>query len=270
MATRNLNAPAIFAENAETVIPENPSGDVAYRDIALTEAEQKIGFMYNKVVQSSKLMNQYFYLLTSFLKEIETCGVLAWSENADYVSGAVVVASDNEIYIATVNNNNVNPLTDPAVWIKISDIAKQIYILQDLSNASKTGVGSTIATNNAPTLLNPTCTTQPAGTSNTSMASTEFVQNAVNNSGGSGTVYKYYLHRMYPSDFNGTIKPFTDISVSTLKIPNVPIISSSAGDLVDLDVSDADGVRVTSIIQNPYTPAGGNQGLTVVVEVRYD
>ena len=189
MATRDLNAPPIFAENAETTIPENPDGGTAYRDTTLTPREQQLGILYNKIVGSSSLMNQYFYEITSFLDEVERSGVLAWSGDADYPVDALVVASDNNIYIAKTASTNLNPLSNPAAWGNINDIAAQDYILEDLSNAVKTGTGNTIATNNEPQLINPDVTTQPAGTSSTKAASCEFVTRAFS----ARVAQKYYI-----------------------------------------------------------------------------
>ncbi len=176
---RTEQSPPIPALNAETVIPaEKITGD-SYRDVTLTTAEIETGFKYNDLVDESKLINQYRYLMAQYMAEIESSGVLAWSPNSQYLKNGLAVASDNKLYRALQPNTGVNPLSDPATWQSLDSVFADDYILDDLSNANTTGTGNTIVVDDAPELINPNVGTQPSGTNNDLAASTAFVKNAL-------------------------------------------------------------------------------------------
>lgn len=176
---RTEQSPPIPALNAETVIPaEKITGD-SYRDVTLTTAEIETGFKYNDLVDESKLINQYRYLMAQYMAEVESSGVLPWSPNSQYLKNGLATASDNKLYRALQPNTNVNPLSDPTTWQSLDSVFADDYILDDLSNANTTGTGTTIVVDDAPELINPIVGTQPNGTNNDLAASTAFVKNAL-------------------------------------------------------------------------------------------
>ena len=69
-----------------------------------------------------KVMNQVLLEITSFLNDIGTMGVLTWHTSQSYVQGALVVGSDNNVYVAVQDNSGVDPTTDTmrASWTTLA------------------------------------------------------------------------------------------------------------------------------------------------------
>ena len=171
----------IFAENAETVIPDPQQIGQSYRNINFTPSQQEGGFDFSSSAPSADY-NQLEFLISQFADLIKRSGVLAWSELTNYSDGAVVVGVDDKIYQSLISDNlNNNPASSPSQWQSINDliVSQGPFLRKDLSNAVITGTGTTLITSDQPSTINPDVGTQPAGTSNTLAASTEFVQNAV-------------------------------------------------------------------------------------------
>ncbi len=170
-----------FAELADTAVTKNPITGKSYRDEALTDAEISFGNRYNpgNPVNFAQIINEYRYRLGGLLKLINNTGILPYNAEISYSVGAIVTKNQN-IFTSLINGNiNNNPESSPAAWESIVDFLADEFVRVDLSNVTTSGSGQTIVLQDSADLLNPTCTTQPAGTSNTLAASTEFVQNAV-------------------------------------------------------------------------------------------
>ena len=170
-----------FAELADTAVTKNPITGKSYRDEALTDAEISFGNRYNpgNPVNFAQIINEDRYRLGGLLKLINHTGILPYNAEISYSVGAIVTKNQN-IFTSLINGNiNNSPESSPAAWESIVDFLADEFVRVDLSNVTTSGSGQTIVLQDGADLLNPTCTTQPAGTSNALAASTEFVQNAV-------------------------------------------------------------------------------------------
>lgn len=110
--TRDYNVPGIFADDATTTIPASPATGTSYRDDTIPVTEYTEGWPYNELVDSSHF-NQIMYNYSSVLQEVDTQGLLGWTNQNDYGVSALVRGSDGEIYISTAVNGPGTGVIDP-------------------------------------------------------------------------------------------------------------------------------------------------------------
>lgn len=111
MPNRTIVLPGVWARDA-TDVPVTPIALTTYRDTALSEAAMLSAWPYTAVVNSATF-NEMLLRLTFLMKELETNGVLTYSELNDYVVGAVAKGTDNQIYQAGVVNGPGSSIVDP-------------------------------------------------------------------------------------------------------------------------------------------------------------
>ena len=109
-----------WADGAETTIPFPPETGTAYRNPNVNLSEWRAGHPFEAIVDSSK-WNQLFYLLTAMVSAIEKNGILAWSQNTDYLVDAVAMGTNGILYQAKLasgpsGGSAREPSANPTYW----------------------------------------------------------------------------------------------------------------------------------------------------------
>ena len=109
---RTVTIKNIFAENANTTIPNPPVSDVSYRNTTVTAAEIGEGWPYKKIVDSAKF-NEAMYEYTTICKQLEKYGFLPWCADTDYPAGGCALGTDGNVYQAKVATGPSSTAADP-------------------------------------------------------------------------------------------------------------------------------------------------------------
>ncbi|MPW31988.1 hypothetical protein F9L16_23870, partial [Agarivorans sp. B2Z047] len=111
--TRNYKTLRPWAEDAEISIPEGGAvPGTSYRNTETTDNQSATGQAFKRALESGSF-NQIFHLATKLVKDIETTGLLGWTNLIDYPVGAFVRGSDGRIYqAAEVSGPGTTPI-DP-------------------------------------------------------------------------------------------------------------------------------------------------------------
>jgi len=96
---RDTKITGVFAETANTTIPDTPVTGASYRDIGMSKAEANKGFAYKEIVDSSKF-NQALYEYSKITSYIEKYGFVPWSALTDYEAGSKCLGTDGNVYNA--------------------------------------------------------------------------------------------------------------------------------------------------------------------------
>ena len=116
---RTVTIEGIFAEDALTDIPQQPTPGISYRNTALSSTVIAEGWPFKEIVNSSDL-NQVLYVQTSLQKMNEQYGFLIWSSQTEYKAGGVCLGLDGTLYQAITDNTAQNPSTSPGYWRKFT------------------------------------------------------------------------------------------------------------------------------------------------------
>lgn len=109
---RTITLKGVFAENAQTNIPQTPVQGVSYRDTNTSASEIKNGWPFKEIVDSAKF-NQYNFELSTIMKLFEKYGFLPWSNLTDYEKGSVCLGSNGILYQANQNTGPSSTSFDP-------------------------------------------------------------------------------------------------------------------------------------------------------------
>jgi hypothetical protein len=109
---RTAGAPAIFAAGATTTIPDSPTPGVVYRN---PSADGNAGWGFSTIVASEKF-NQYLFELAAVVKAVDQWGILPWCATTAYLTSALVMGTDANIYQALAGSTNQDPTTSPTYW----------------------------------------------------------------------------------------------------------------------------------------------------------
>lgn len=116
----NTRLNSIWAENAVTNIPDVPVTGTAYRDESYAD-NYADGQQYDSIYNSARY-NQFFYQVSSLLKELSEQGLLQWVSGQAYQSRAVVF-HDNNVFIALREiPATEEPVPEPGkstAWLKL-------------------------------------------------------------------------------------------------------------------------------------------------------
>lgn len=97
MAEKSIRLNSVWAKDAVTNIPDVPVTGTAYRDESFNDNYNE-GQQYDSIYNSAKY-NQFFYQVSSLLKELGEQGLLQFVEGQHYQSRAVVFYG-NSVFIA--------------------------------------------------------------------------------------------------------------------------------------------------------------------------
>lgn len=124
MANRSVKIPGIWANGGTTTIPPSPIPNTTYRDATITSTDSDEGFPYAKIVDSATF-NQYMWLLSTLISQIEAQGVLSWEPTQQYLvaNGSVVLGSDGKLYLSIADSLNNDPTASPTKWQLFGAIA---------------------------------------------------------------------------------------------------------------------------------------------------
>lgn len=159
-STRNFKILKPWASDAETVVPaEGATSGVAYRITETDNDDSGQGFKFKRALDSGSF-NQTMYLITKLTSEIESTGILGWSDLIDYPAGAFARGSDGSVYYATDVNGLTGVIVDP-----VGDITgtwKPLSIVPvSLTGANTASVGSIVTPDNSASAI--TINLQTAG-----------------------------------------------------------------------------------------------------------
>lgn len=125
-STRDFKSLGIWAEDANTVIPEDPVDGTAYRNTEYTKVENEAGDAYDTKPDSADF-NQKMFVITSFIDMLDTHGIVGWSDEVDYTVPAVVWASDSKFYMALLasgpSTTVKDPISNPTYWELVESAA---------------------------------------------------------------------------------------------------------------------------------------------------
>ncbi len=131
LTPRNFTQPSVFAENAQTVIPENPIPGVSYRDPNINPATYSNGQAFD-FMADSKIFNQLIYSTSASSIEGEKFGFYRWSPLTNYVIGSNVTGTDGILYFAiresgpATSSGPMDPLTTEGFWNSLPNYIKGI------------------------------------------------------------------------------------------------------------------------------------------------
>lgn len=138
---------AIFAQNANTVIPGSPVPGTAYRNTAILESVIENGWNYFNPVDGAGF-NEILYRIAALLSAVEMEGMLEWSALTNYAVGTYTRGStDNKIYQAlqasgpdeVAGTKDPDAGGNPAYWVDYAaDIAAIIPVGSYLDLAMET------------------------------------------------------------------------------------------------------------------------------------
>lgn len=112
--------PAIWAETAETNIPQTPQTSITYRDESLGATLIEKAWPFDEIVES-KDFNQFLYLMSKIVKESEQKGIITWSNLITYDEKDWTRGSDGLVYQALQGSNlNQDPVSNPTFWVEIN------------------------------------------------------------------------------------------------------------------------------------------------------
>lgn len=109
---RTVTITGIFADNANTTIPENPVAGVSYRNTSMTASQIRDGWPFKTIVDSSNF-NQSMFEIFSISKQFEQYGFLPWSSLTDYPQGGFALGSDGLLYQAVQATGPSTTALDP-------------------------------------------------------------------------------------------------------------------------------------------------------------
>jgi len=112
---RTYTLPAVWAQNATTTVPGNPSTGTAYRysTVATYQAGQKF-----KNIFESASWNEMQYQVTGLNYTLERTGILPYSASNDYYTNGRCVWTNGRVYryIGTDGTNAGSPTAAPSYW----------------------------------------------------------------------------------------------------------------------------------------------------------
>ena len=118
---RNTYIPGIWAQNAQTTIPEPPVSGQSYRQATPSPDDWRFGQAYDRLADSARY-NELWYIITTLLQLLEQNGVLPYSQNTNYNTGALCIGTDNVIYQALQPsgpaNGGAQATNNTAYWKK--------------------------------------------------------------------------------------------------------------------------------------------------------
>ena len=118
---RTTNVPAVWAENAQTTIPNPPVSGQSYRQPAPSPDDWKFGQAYDKIADSARY-NAMWYIVTTLLQQLEQNGVLPYSQGTNYNTGALCLGTDNALYQSLKpsgpSQGGAQPTSNSNYWTK--------------------------------------------------------------------------------------------------------------------------------------------------------
>ena len=115
MDNRTIHLIEQWARTGQTTIPNPPLDGVTYRNEALDATKIVAGWPFNRIVTSED-HNQYMYLISSLLAQLEQVGILVWCATTSYLTGALAMGSDAQIYRALQGSLNQDPTSSSGYW----------------------------------------------------------------------------------------------------------------------------------------------------------
>lgn len=112
ITNRTVTIKSVFAENANTTIPNPPVSGTSYRNESTTATEMGNGWAYKNIVDSAKF-NEAMYEYSTITKLQEKYGFIPWSDLTDYEAGSVCLGSDGTVYQAKQNTGPSSTAYDP-------------------------------------------------------------------------------------------------------------------------------------------------------------
>jgi hypothetical protein len=112
MSNRTVDLPAIFGDNASTVIPTYPIPGTGYRKDGLVAADVLNGWLFDSVVDSS-VHNAVMYALTYLMQQVTQFGFVNWCSTTPYPAGSICRGSNGKIYTAGIDNLDADPVSAP-------------------------------------------------------------------------------------------------------------------------------------------------------------
>lgn len=109
---RTVTIKNIFAENANTTIPNPPVPGESYRNTSTTAVEIGEGWPFKEIVDSAKF-NESMYEYTTICKQLEEYGFLPWCADTDYPAGGCALGTDGNVYQAKVATGPSTTSFDP-------------------------------------------------------------------------------------------------------------------------------------------------------------
>jgi hypothetical protein len=116
----NTRLNSIWAENAVTNIPDVPVTGTAYRDESYAD-NYADGQQYDSIYNSARY-NQFFYQVSSLLKELSEQGLLQWVSGQAYQNRAVVFHNNNVFIALRDIPATEEPVPEPGTstaWLKL-------------------------------------------------------------------------------------------------------------------------------------------------------
>lgn len=134
----------IWASAAHTTIPTTPIAGEPYRNTAFSVADAANGWKYYRIVNSADF-NQFDYLMSTVLNEVEQQGLLKWSNLTDYpVGGLARDPDDGYVYEAIIasgpnSGGTRQPSLNIGTYWKIPDFLtiggyKTVFVSSDYSS----------------------------------------------------------------------------------------------------------------------------------------
>lgn len=243
VSTRNKHIPAVYADNAETVIPDEPVQGVAYRNVDLADEVTQLGLLYAKIVDSGDF-NQFLYNMSSVVQLVDQQGILGWSDKVTYGLSSIVRGSDGVFYVSQSVNGpgQIAGVRDPSTSAHVPDY--WVTLAQDLGVGTGTIDLSANKTANAVTIVNSS-----GANAQITSATSEFA-------GVMGTDDKVKLDGIEPNAQKnvtptvGIIHRSSDVQISLNNAQEIGTIGLVAANRAGLMAKD-DKVKLDNI------PAGG-------------
>ena len=116
MDNRTIHLIEQWARTGQTTIPNPPLDGVTYRNEALDATKIVAGWPFNRIVTSED-HNQYMYLISSLLAQLEQVGILVWCATTSYLTGALAMGSNSQIYVALQGSLNQDPVSSSGYWV---------------------------------------------------------------------------------------------------------------------------------------------------------
>ncbi len=114
MPGRQITLLEQWAKTAETVIPATPVKGTTYRDETLDATDIDNAWPFDTIVDSSDF-NQFLYIVSTLMRDVEKRGVIEWSDKIDYevADGALVTGSDGLVYQILQDSGPTSTVKDP-------------------------------------------------------------------------------------------------------------------------------------------------------------